>query len=411
MRRQFRAIVFVIGVVLAVGFLASRAGSVSAQETRGGVPTFQVDTTWPWPPKLPNNWLVGIITFVAVDRHDHVWILHRFRQLDPKLEDRAAPPVLEFDEKLQFVQGWGGPGQGYDWPDTEHGLTVDHQDNVWITGMSPLEPAFKNPSKRTDDMIVKFTSKGKFIKQFGGRDRHPELLGGNDDRTSVHLATDTAVYPKTNEVFISDGYANRRVIVLDAETLAFKRMWGAFGVQPPPQLGRAPNGGGWPGSQSGLLQYLDPEGPKVFNSVHGIKVSNDGIVYVGDRNYRRIQAFTSDGKYLMQGFVNPVDPSEKAGAPRPAWALPFYTVAAMAFSPDPQQQHIYAGDYGNGRIHIVDRKTLKTVGSFGKQGTARGDFGGIHALAVDSKGNLWVAETQPRPTGSRVQRFISKSQP
>jgi len=276
--------------------------------------------------------------------------------------------------------------------------------------MSPLEPAFKNPSTRTDDMILKFTSKGKFVKQFGGRDRHPILLGGNDDRTSVHLATDIAVYPKTNEVFISDGYANRRVLVLDAETLAFKRMWGAFGIQPPPQLGRAPNGGGWPGSQGGLLQSLDPEGPKVFNSVHGIKVSNDGIVYVGDRNYRRIQAFTPEGKYLMQGFVNPVDPSEKSGAPRPAWALPYYTAAAIAFSHDPQQQHIYVGDYGNGHVHIVDRKTLKTVGSFGKQGTARGDLGGIHALSVDSKGNLWVAETQPRPTGSRVQRFVLKSQ-
>jgi DNA-binding beta-propeller fold protein YncE len=394
-------LVCVASVALAVGHAvtagAFRQASISgtAEKSAGRAPIFQVDTTWQWPPKLPNGWVVGITSFVAVDRHDHVWILHRSRQVLPEVKDRAAPPVLEFDENMRFVQAWGGPGQGFEWPDTEHGLTVDDKDNVWITGMSPLEPAYSNPSKRTDDMILKFTNKGKFIRQFGGRDRHPFLLGGNDDKTSVHLATDTAVHPKTNELFVSDGYANRRVIVLDADTLAFKRMWGAFGVQPPPALGRAPNGGGWPGSQSGLLQYHDPQGPHVFNSVHGIKVSNDGLVYVADRNYRRIQVFTLEGKYLSQGFVNPNEPS-------------YYTVCAMAFSPDPQQQFIYVGDYGNGHIHIVDRKTLKVVRSFGKEGGNPGDFRGIHALAVDSTGNLWVAETQPRPTGSRVQRLIFK---
>jgi DNA-binding beta-propeller fold protein YncE len=408
MRRPFLVIALAIGASLGVSTFSQRAAVGAAQKAVAGVPTFQVDTTWQWPPKLPNNWVVGIVSFVTVDRHDHVWIMQRYRQLDPKLSDHAAPPVLEFDENRQFVQAWGGPGQGYDWPDTEHGLTVDYQDNVWITGMSPLEPAFKNPSTRTDDMILKFTNKGKFIKQFGGRDRHPALLGGNDDKTSVHLATDTAVYPKTNELFVSDGYANRRVVVLDAETLAFKRMWGAFGLQPPPQLGRAPNGGGWPGSEGGMLQWHDPQGPKVFNSVHGVKVSNDGIVYVGDRNYRRIQSFTTDGKYLSQAFVNAVDPGERAGTPRPEYARPYFVVCAMAFSHDPEQKYIYVGDYGNGHIHIVDRKTLKTVSSFGKQGTKPGEFGGIHAVSADSKGNLWVAETQPRPTGSRVQRFIFK---
>jgi hypothetical protein len=403
MRRQFLASVFAVGVALAAGSNVWRTEILAAQRSRAEIPRFQVDLTWPWPPKLPNNWLVGIISFVAVDRHDHVWILHRYRQLDPKFENRAAPPLLEFDEKLQFVQAWGGPGQGYDWPDTEHGLSIDNQDNVWITGMSPLEPAFKNPSKRTDDMILKFTNKGKFLKQFGGRDRHPMESGGNDDKTSVHLATEAVVHPKTNELFVSDGYSNRRVLVLDAETLAFKRMWGAFGVQAPAKLGR----------QTARENIKDPpgEGPKNFNSVHGIRVSNDGIVYVADRNHRRIQSFTLDGKYLSQGFVNVVDPSERDGSPRPAWAQPYYTAGSLAFSHDPQQQYIYVGDYGHGHVHIVERTTLTTVGSFGKQGMARGDFGGIHALSVDSKGNLWVAETQPRPTGSRVQRFTFKSGP
>src|SRR5262245_28859740 len=144
-------------------------------------------------------------------------------------------------------------------------------------------------------MIVKFTSKGKFIAQFGGRDRHPLDVGGNDDKTSVHLATEAVVYPKTNELFVSDGYANRRVLVLDAQTLVFKRMWGAFGIQPEPKLGRA----------QAIVPTKDPRGPKIFNSVHGIKVSNDGLVYVGDRNHRRMQVFTLEGKYVAQVFVNP----------------------------------------------------------------------------------------------------------
>lgn len=388
------ALVAVVGVSARAGRQASAAHAAHTMEP--GAPTFQADTTWKWPPALPNNWVVGTTSFVAVDRRDHVWILHRGRQVLPQFKDRAAPPVLEFDENLRFVQAWGGPRQGYDWPDMEHGLTVDQQDNVWITGLNPLERGYSEPSMRTDDMVLKFTRTGKFIKQFGGRDRHPLDVGGNDDKTSVHLATDTAVHPQTNEVFIADGYANRRVLVLDAETLAFKRMWGAFGLQPPPQLGRQPIGGEWPGASAGLLLFQNPEGPPVYNSVHGVKVSNDGLVYIGDRNYRRIQVFTPEGKFLQQAFVNFYDPS-------------YYTVTALAFSHDPQQQFIYVGDYGNGHIHIVDRKTMRTVGTFGKEGTAPGDFHGIHALATDSKGNLWVAETQPRPTGSRVQRLILKA--
>jgi hypothetical protein len=332
---------------------------------------------------------VGIVTWVAVDRRDHVWVLHRPRQVPVENKDRAAPPVLEFDAAGRFVQAWGGPGAGYDWGDMEHSLSVDHQDNVWITFHNPLERSWSAPLDRTDDMILKFTSKGKFIRQFGGRDRHPLGVGANTDTTSVHLATEAAVFPNTNEVFISDGYGNRRVLVLDAETLAFKRMWGAFGKQPPPSLGRGVNADG------NRVTTTDPKGPEHFNSVHAVKVSHDGLVYVGDRSNRRIQVFTVDGKYVDQVFVNPT-------------AKDYRTASGIAFSTDRQQQFIYVADYENGQVHIVDRKALRQVGSFGKLGEKPGEFRGLHTIAADSNGNLWTAETQPKPVGSRVQRLMFK---
>ena len=355
----------------------------------GGVPQFEVDTSWQWPPALPNGEAVGVVTYVAVDRRDHVWVLHRSRQVPAEHRQRAAPPVLEFDANGNFVQAWGGPADGYDWPDTEHGLFVDHEDNVWVTGLNPLEQAYTDPTDRTDDMILKFTSSGEFLGQFGGRDRHPLGLGGNADTGSVHLATEAVVFPDTNELFVADGYANRRVLVLDAQTLQFKRMWGAFGNQPLPDLGRDAS----PTAAAADMDLTaDPDGPDNFNSVHALKVSNDGLVYVGDRNHRRIQVFALDGEYVDQGFVH-LDGADNM------------TACGLDFSPDPQQEFIYVGDYGNGHVHIVRRDTLEVIGRFGNYGPDRGDFRGLHTLAVDSRGNIWTAETQPRPVGSRVQKF------
>ena len=374
------------------GTAVDESPQASAAAGSGGVPQYEVDTSWQWPPALPGGEAVGVVTYVAVDRRDHVWVLHRSRQVPAEHRQRAAPPVLEFDANGNFVQAWGGPAEGYDWPDTEHGLYVDHEDNVWITGLNPLEQAYTDPTDRTDDMILKFTSSGEFLGQFGGRDRHPLGQGGNADTDSVHLATEAVVFPETNELFVADGYANRRVLVLDAQTLQFKRMWGAFGNQPLPDLGRDAS----PTAAAADMDLTaDPDGPDIFNSVHALKVSNDGLVYVGDRNHRRIQVFTLDGEYVDQGFVN-LDGADNM------------TACGLDFSPDPQQEFIYVGDYGNGHVHIVRRDTLEVVGSFGDHGPDRGDFRGLHTLAVDSRGNIWTEETQPRPVGSRVQRFSLK---
>lgn len=376
------------GLLLAGGLQGCGASQTSTTPAPQ-LPQFEVDQSWQWPPELPNDWVVGVVTWVDVDRHDHVWVLHRPRQVPEGLEDRAAPPVLEFDENGRFVQAWGGPGDGYDWGDMEHSLSVDHQDNVWLTFHNPLERSWAAPVWRTDDMLLKFTSEGQFVRQLGGRDRHPLGVGANTDTTSVHLATEAAVYARTNEVFVADGYSNRRVLVLDADTLAFKRMWGAFGRQPPPALGRGDIVGG------NMVHTTDPDGPEHFNSVHAVKVSRDGLVYVGDRSYRRIQVFTVDGEYVDQVFVNP-------------GAEGFRTTSGLAFSPDPEQAYLYVADYENGLMHILDRKALTALGSFGSPGVEPGQFVGLHTVAADSKGNLWTAETQPKPVGSRIQRLVFK---
>src|SRR5262245_21641378 len=215
-RKQLASTLLAALVVCAgVGY---RIATVAAQAADTRMPAFEVDRTFP---RLPNNWVLGQTPGIAVDRHDHVWIIHRPRTVADELKGRAAPAVLEFDQNGKFVAAWGGPGQGYDWPDSEHGIFVDYKDNVWIGGSSPTSQSL---TRRSDDMLLKFSTSGMFKLQIGG----PDKSGGNADTRSVNKPADAFVNPKTNELYVADGYGNRRVIVFDADTGAFKRMWGAF---------------------------------------------------------------------------------------------------------------------------------------------------------------------------------------
>jgi hypothetical protein len=372
------------------------SGAAQAPSKSAGMPVFQVDPTWP---VLPNNWVVGIVSAVTVDKRDHVWILHRPRSVAAELKGRAAPPVLEFDANGKFVNAWGGPstvlgtrdGSGYDWPTTEHGITIDSKDVVWIGG-----------SGVGDDMLLNFTLQGKFLREFG-KARESK---GNADTGNVNRPADIFVDAKANEAYVADGYGNRRVVVFDAATGKFKRMWGAFGNPPdsdPPaggfgggggERGGAAGGGGrGRGAQAAPALDTEGDGAKNFgNPVHAVKISNDNLVYVADRSNRRIQVFTPAGKYVAQVFINRAGPS--AGS-----------VAGLAFSPDPQQQFLYAADYGNSHIAVLDRKTLEVLYQFGTRSAKPGDFQGPHHIAVDSKGNLYVAEVAP---GNRAQKFLLK---
>jgi ABC-type molybdate transport system substrate-binding protein/DNA-binding beta-propeller fold protein YncE len=342
-----------------------RAGAAAAR----AVPTFAVDASWP---TIPNHWQFGWVASVAVDARDHVWVLQRPGSLPAADKPRAAPPVLEFAADGTFVQAWGGPGRGYQWPESEHGIYVDAKGFVWIGG-----------NGARDHQILKFTRRGGFVMQIG----HAGQSTGNADRGNLNRPADVFVYPKTNELFVADGYGNRRVIVFDADSGRFKRMWGAFGD---PATDAAPNPAGADESERGASQFVQP--------VHAARVSNDGLVYVSDRGGKRVQVFTVEGRFVSQVFIGRECKAPACGNGQ--------TAAATAFSADPAQQFLYVGNASQAKVMILDRRTLEVLGSFGRAGSAPGEFGTLHHLTADSKGNIYVTEVAPaRPENRRVQKF------
>jgi len=382
-----KTLAMAFGAVAASALLLSPSMLTRVMAQARQAPTFQVDPTWP---ALPNNWVFGTVTSVTVGKDDHVWIIHRPRTVAEPKRAQAAPPVLEYDAAGKFVKAWGGDGQGYDWPAAEHGISVDYKGNLWVTGSSP---SGGSPDGPVDNMILKFSRDGKFLMQIGGRNQP----GGNKDTKNLERAADIDVYQKTNEAFVADGYGNRRVIVFDADSGAFKRMWGAFGKppdnDPPAAINRGARGAA-PAAPGGAAPPAPPatgEGsPQFANPVHAVKVSNDSLVYVADRTNRRIQVFDLNGKYINQVFINRSEGVSAAG---------------LSFSPDTQQTYLYVADYGNSHLAVVNRKTLEVLYQFGKRGPAPGDFQGLHTLAADSKGNLYTAEVAP---GNRAQKFVFK---
>ena len=336
-------------------------------------PRFALDPKWP---SIPNNWVLGEVTSISVDKHDHIWVLHVPQSIPEAQRANAAPPVLEFDAAGKLLSSWGGPGNGSVWPGREHGIFVDANDFVWIGGRAgwprPTTPGV------SDDMILKFTTAGKLVMEIG----HSGQSKGNLDTENVHQATDVFVDTSAKEVYVADGYGNKRVIVFDSETGKFKRMWGAFGNPPPPTL--APN---LPTPQP----QTTPEGPPEFGLPHAIKVSHDGVVYVADRINNRIQLFTREGKFLKQVRVTN-EGSDVVPVP-----------AGFAFSPDKNQQFLYVVDSGPMRVVIFDRATMTQLGAFGMRSDKPGDFNIVHHMAADSKGNLYTAEIV---TNRRAQRFV-----
>ncbi len=331
---------------------------------------FEVDPFWPKP--LPNQWILGQVAGVAVDARDHIWIIHRPGRLTPQETGAAltpptaeccipAPPIIEFDPDGNVVQAWGGPATHGPWPEAEHGIFVDAEDHVWI-GSSGVE----------DQVVLKFTRDGQRLLQFGQFGK----TGGNADTRLLGRPADITVDLSVQEVYVADGYGNRRIIVFDAETGEYKRHWGAYGGPP---------------DDSELVAY-DPAAQPVrsFRSpVHAVALSADGRVYVADRTNNRIQVFGKDGAFLEEGFVRPATLSMGS-----AWDI--------ALSPDPDQAFLYLADGTNNKIWILRRDGLEAVGGFGRNGRYAGEFHWVHSVAVDSRGNLYTGEVD---TGQRVQKF------
>jgi DNA-binding beta-propeller fold protein YncE len=374
-----------IGIALVV-VVAVLIGVAPPTRAAAGVerPIFVVDPSWP---KIPNGWSLGQVASTAADADDNIWVLHRSRVI--RTGQKTGPPVMEFDPAGNYIRGWGGAGDGYDWPRTEHGIYVDPKGFVWIGGSGE------------DDQILKFTKDGKFVMQIG-RGGHRKT---NSDTQNLWKPADVFVYAKTNELFVADGYGNKRIIVFDADSGAFKRMWGAFGNVPADDAEQASVAGGTAAAARNPNRIpakdLPPDdpGPSHFNTVHGVKVSNDGLVYVSDRAGKRVQVFTIDGKYVAQAWVDRWCEAVGEGCGNGQ------TTASTAFSADPGQRFLYVASRSPGRIWVFDRKTLQPIDSFGRLGVAPGEFFVLHHMTTDTKGNLFTSEVQD---GRRIQKFVFK---
>jgi DNA-binding beta-propeller fold protein YncE len=362
---------FLILVALGCGqaVLQSRA---DAQGASVEGPRFEVDPLWPKP--LPNHWILGMTIGVWVDDQDHVWIIHRGaptlhdneRALDLKVGEccTAAPPVLVFDQAGNLVRSWGGPGAGYEWPESNHGIHVDHKGNVWIGG---------NGDK--DSHVLKFTKEGKFLMQVGKMG----LKNGSNDPGNFGRVAKIWVDPKTNEAYIADGYRNKRVAVLDADTGKMKRYWGAYGNKPDD-------------ADLGKYNPAAPPPKQFRNPVHCVERSDDGLVYVCDRQADRIQVFNPNGTFVKEAHF-----AKNTLGSGSTWDL--------AFSRDPRQKYIFLADGTNEVVRIVDRESLKEITNFGDGGRQPGQFYGVHSIATDSKGNIYTTETYE---GKRLQKFAYK---
>jgi DNA-binding beta-propeller fold protein YncE len=374
-RTMTRRLVWAVTVLAAVAVWLTFTGQAQAPLARGAqVPIFEYDPTFPKP--LPENWAIGAIGGMAVDRQDHVYVVQRPGTLrsnerftgaadtPPKADCCIpAPPVLEFDQAGTLVHSWGGPGAGYDWPQIEHGIFVDQHDTVWLAG-----------SGDKDAQLLKFTREGTFLQQFG----KPGMSGGSADTKNMGKPANLTVDPVSNEVYVADGYGNRRVIVLDAGTFAFKRMWGAYGNKP----------------DDAPLGPYNPDAPPAqqFRLPHNISISRDGFVYVADRPNNRIQVFRKDGTFVKEAFVSKRTLLQGAAS-------------GFALSPDPQQRFLYMIDGANHHVWILDRQSLTVIARFGQQGLFGGSLNVPHAIAVDGRGNIYVGENFD---ARRFQRFLFK---
>lgn len=371
-----RAFVGSTAAWVALGLAAAACGPQAPQAEQPAVSastgtTFEVDASWPKP--LPNRWILGQVSGVAVDSRDHVWITHRRSSLvasdtaaleqPPRSECCVpAPAVLELDQEGNVVRAWGGPGGELRWPRTEHGIFVDASDHVWLASTGP-----------EDQVVRKFTLDGQLVLEIGVWGE----TGGSADTMRLGLPADVWVDDQAREAYVADGYGNRRVIVFDSETGAYKRHWGAYGKAP---------------SDDSLPAY-DPAGPPSasFRSpMHAVVIARDGLVYTADRANDRIQVFRTNGEFVTEALVAPE--TRIMGS---VWDL--------QLSPDPEQSWIYVPDGANRKVWILSRKDLSVVGSFGHPGRMAGAFDWVHSIAGDSKGNLYTGEVN---TGNRVQRWV-----
>jgi len=456
MRRQryflVCSIAIFVSIILVFAGVAMAGGPKDKHKDKA--PEFKVDPSWPKP--LPNHWLIGQVPGVAVDKDDNIWIVHRPRSftsdeagatdaiatcVDADGNDfpcdalgnprpagpiadccYPAPSVLQFDKKGNLLQAWGGPDLGFtdpawnwpantcfepncEWPNSEHGIYVDHNMNVWLGGQQGRS-------------VLKFAADGTFLLEIGMRT--PPVPGGASNVTDggmngtpllgqpADMEVDAG--PNTpsgrDELYIADGYTNHRVIVVDAETGMYLRRWGAYGENPiddAAAVAMGPNTDPAPGTDP---EFYAP--PHFRNPVHAVRITRDELVYVADRVNNRIQVFdkwtvgepctpSTPPKPGECGFLGEFFIERDTLGPGSTWDI--------EVSPDKKQKLLYDADGSNQHVWTLRRADGSILGNFGRNGRYAGQFHWVHNLAGDSKGNLYTAEVD---TGKRVQKFECK---
>ncbi|HIF22043.1 MAG TPA: hypothetical protein EYQ27_09090 [Gemmatimonadetes bacterium] len=370
-------------LVVAIALLgvgqATLEGVALSQTVRA--PIFEIDPFWPKP--LPNGWIYGTVIGVTVDAQDHVYIVHRGVQgaeagadQNPPLAEccSSAPPVLEFDADGNMVRAWGGPSETeeYVWPASNHGLGVDQMGNIWIGG-----------NGGGDSHVLKFSQQGEYLSTYGEPRNAPNSSATNHFGRVADIEFDFAA----NEAYFADGYANKRVAIVDIDSGEIKRTWGAYGNTPDDSyqyVGERRSGTGWSADDYEEQQFRTP--------VHCAEPSNDGLVYVCDRPNNRVQVFQTDGTYVREAYYAPETLGDGA-----IWDI--------AFSPDPEQSFIYVADGKNARIRIIDRQSMEEVSTIGTGGRYAGMFQAVHSIDTDSQGNIYATETYE---GRRLHKFVYK---
>jgi len=368
--------------------LAERALDARTATHAVTAPRFEVDPLWPKP--LPNHWVLGNVIGVGVDAQDHVFIVHRNDTFDAQKEIGAvakptplseccvpAPPVLEFDPAGNLINAWGGPAPGHDWPESNHGISIDNKNNVWIGGNGTCPPPGSPacPAGTIDSFILKFTHDGKFLMEIGT----PHSTVNSNSTTSFGRVAKISFDVNANEAFIADGYGNKRVAVIDMDNGKIKRFWGAYGHVPSD-------------SNPGPYDPNAPLDPQFRNPVHCAEPTPDGLVYVCDRVNDRLQIFKKSGEFVREKIYFPLTKGDGS-----VWDI--------AFSRDPQQKYIFMADGKNERVYVIDRQSLDILTQFGDGGRQPGMFFAVHSIATDSKGNIYTAETYE---GKRIQKFVYK---
>jgi hypothetical protein len=399
MRHKLSALI-VLAIGLAVVVQAQRPAPPSRDALRraSAGPGYRVDPFWPKP--LPNKWAMQQIVDIYVDRDDHIWTINR--RVDARPDELTAatnpprgeccvlgPEILEFDPDGTVVNAWGGPNYHEGWPGRLQTIAVDRQKNVYLSGTTP------------GDGIIEFTRDGKFVRDFGRRG--PKIPADQVKPDNQQ----TAIFPPgigsfelvedAREIFISDGFLNKRILVYDLDTFAFKRGWGGHGI-PLSDIDNNP-------TPDYNVSGLPPDQMQFAPALHCVHFSRDGLVYVCERGSDRVQVFTKQGKFVRQWFVHPTTQSRgpNCGGIWSTTAPPCGTVYHLALSSDPQQRYVFVADGTNNMVWIYNRSDGTLAGSFGGNGRYAGQLHWIDAVAVDSKGNVYTGEVED---GKRIQKFV-----